>query len=190
MPVATPKERGSSLIEATIAVALCAAVMAAACPVLLALVRASATVRAQTMTAALAASRLEQLRALHWYVSEDAAGFAVERIDTTTDLSTLVPSNGGPGLRPRDLLTLRANVAGYVDYLDRNGRWLGNGPSAPEGTRFVRRWAVAAAPFAVDGVLALHAVVFVWSPSAPPGIPREPQAALTWLSSARSREWR
>lgn len=185
----SPSDQGSSLIEAMIALALCAAVLASACPVLLALVRSSSAVRNQSMTALLAVSKLEQLRALDWYVSEDASGALVEVVDTSTDLSQQEPSSGGPGLRAGTLSTLRANVAGYVDYLDADGRWLGAGESVPARTRYVRRWAVAPVPYHGRGVLAVHAAVFAWTPAASRP-PLDPRSALTWLSSAKAREWR
>jgi type II secretory pathway pseudopilin PulG len=190
MDATTANDEGTSLIEATIALAVCAAVLAATLPALVALVRSSAAVRARSMTAVLAASKLDQLRALEWFVSTDAAGSAREVIDTTTDLSAAAPARGGPGLLMGGLSTLRTNVAGYADFLDADGRWLAAGEVAPLGTRYVRRWAVAPLPLPADGVVALHAVVFAWRPTGRTSPPLEPEAALAWLTSAKAREWR
>ena len=52
-------------------------------------------------------------------------------------------SGDGPGLQPSPAGTLSANRPPFVDYLDREGRWVGNGAGPPRTAVFIRRWAVA-----------------------------------------------
>jgi hypothetical protein len=66
-------------------------------------------------------------------------------MDTTSDTASLVePSAGGTGLSQSPADSLERDVPGYVDYADRFGRVLGSpgGAGPPEGTEFVRRWAI------------------------------------------------
>ena len=94
--------------------------------------------RLQTATAALATSRLEELRSLEW--SFDATGASVE--DLSTNLASESPGQNGSGLAPSPGRVLEENTAGYVDFLDTHGRWVSSGPDVPRGAAFVRRWAV------------------------------------------------
>lgn len=81
-------------------------------------------------TASLAAeAKLAELRALPWG-------------DTRTDLTVDPPASGGPGLGPSPAEALAANVPGYSDYVDADGRYAGHGPVAPPSAAFVRRWSV------------------------------------------------
>ena len=99
--------------------------------------------RLQTVATHAAAERMEQLRGLSWGMGD--ANVPVPAGDLTTDLSVTPPAGGGPGLSPAPG-TLAANVSGYVDFLDRNGRWLASGVIAPPGAVFTRRWSVTQVP--------------------------------------------
>ena len=48
----------------------------------------------------------------------------------------------GAGLAPSPPSALDVNTPGYVDFLDRHGRWLGDGATPPAGATFVRRWSI------------------------------------------------
>jgi len=132
-------ERGTSLVEAVIAVSVLAAGVAAVAQ--LALVAGRANVAAQRASVVVQASRekMEQLRSLAW--TSDAAVVPVS--DWVSDLTTtpaLATGGVGLGMSPADALL--ANVAGYCDFLDASGRWLAGGNSAPAGAAWVRRWSI------------------------------------------------
>lgn len=102
--------------------------------------------RLQTATAILAAARLEQLRSLPLSYEPGSGEAIVPRTDLSTDASVDPPADGGPGLAPSPPGTLSANVPPYVDYLDFDGRWVGNGSSPPPGAVFIRRWSIVPLP--------------------------------------------
>ena len=104
----------------------------------------------------LAVQKMEQLQSLEWRY--DASGL-VTVSDTATDLSGDPPSAGGPGLRVSPPDSLDRSAAGYVDYLDGRGAWVGTGNRPPAGTAFVRRWSVQAGQPPFDDLLALDVVV-------------------------------
>lgn len=117
------------------------------------------TAKGQTSTAVLAAQKMEQLRGLTWgFDTRSELGLPVS--DTTTDLSTDPPSaTGGRGLNPSPAGALVTNTNGYCDFLDANGRWLGNGTSPPAGTHYVRRWSVEPLPTNPNNTLVLQVLV-------------------------------
>ena len=169
-------DRGFTLVEVLVAVSL--AVLAIAGIAQLPLIAAAATrsARMQSTATALATQKLEQLRVLTW--TFDAADQPVS--DATTDLSANPPAAAGSGLRPSPPGTLDRDVAGYVDYLDAAGRWVGAGAQAPAGAVYRRRWSVAPLPGSAGGpndALALQ--VLVTKAARPPaglsGRPRRPE---------------
>lgn len=102
--------------------------------------RAVSRTRAETAAVLAATERLEQLRGLAWGFG---SAHDVQRgEDLATDLSTRETGPGGMGLRPSSPSALEEDVPGYVDYLDRDGRWVGNSGGAMRMARFVRRWSV------------------------------------------------
>lgn len=130
--------KGFTLIEVLVALAvLCVAALGG---IQLVASATQTTSRAGTlsMSAAVAASRMEQLRALQF--AFDPTGLRLT--DLTTDLASDPPAPGGPGLTPSGAGSLDANVPGYVDFLDVHGRPLGGGTSPPSGAVYVRRWSV------------------------------------------------
>jgi hypothetical protein len=101
--------------------------------------RSNTAARQATYATILAAQKLEQLRALAWGV--DARGMPVS--DLTTDTAAVPETpDGGTGLSRSPGATLLSNSAGWVDYVDRDGRTLDGGASPPSGTAYIRRWAV------------------------------------------------
>jgi hypothetical protein len=46
-----------------------------------------------------------------------------------------------------------------VDYLDRDGRWAGNGPDPPRTAVFIRRWSIQALPSHPDLVVLIQVLV-------------------------------
>ncbi len=138
-PALTPHPAsGFSLIEVLVAAALLI-VAAAGVGQLLALgLQTTESGRETTSTGALASQKMEQLRSLTWTYDEAGAPSS----DAYTDLSRDPPASGGRGLDPSPPGTLDRDVAGYVDYLDARGRWIGAGPDPPPDAMFVRRWAI------------------------------------------------
>jgi len=144
------RQRGFSLVEVLVALAMLGAVGVAFGHVVAVATTSFHSARVQGMTAVLAAARLEDLMALTWEV--DAAGARVT--DTTTDLSRQPPSSTGAGLSSSPPASLLDNTAGYADFLDAQGRWLSAGPTAPPRAAFVRRWGIRApADGAADAVV-------------------------------------
>jgi prepilin-type N-terminal cleavage/methylation domain-containing protein len=152
-------QSGFTLVETLIALGLLAAVSAGIAHLFAITLRAGAAARESTLMTVLAASRLEQLLSLDWCMAVGAAPPAVPRSDVTTDLSRDPAGPGGPGLAEAPAGALDADTAGWVDYLDRHGRWAGTVPGVPRSAVYVRRWAVRHLPGPPDDVLALQVLV-------------------------------
>lgn len=135
-------EHGFTLIEVIVAIVVLATAAIGAAGLFGIALHSTRVARTQTWTAMLAADKLEQLRTLAW--TTDEAGAAVS--DTSADVSTDPATNGGPGLRISPEDALERNIAGYVDYLDSSGRWVGNGSGAPPEAVYVRRWSIQPLP--------------------------------------------
>ena len=148
------KNRGFTLMEVLVAMALlCVAALGGIQLVAIATGMMSRA-RVHSLATGLAASRMEQLRALRFEF--DAGGVRIT--DLSTDLSADSPSMGGSGLAVSGGAALDGNVPGHVDFLDRNGTWIGNGTVPPAGTSFVRRWAIEAVDASED-LLAVQVLV-------------------------------
>ena len=85
--------------------------------------RATWAARVQTTTTILASQKLEQIRALVWNVGLRRNAI----VDSATDLGVDPPTGDGPGLRASPADTLDVNTAGYVDFLNTRGEWVGRG---------------------------------------------------------------
>jgi prepilin-type N-terminal cleavage/methylation domain-containing protein len=149
------KDRGFTLIEVLIALGIVSSIVAGVAVLFGVAIKASQGARVQAATVALAVQKLEELRALTWSV--DAAGTRIT--DVTTDLSTSPPTTGGNGLAASPSGTIDANTAGYVDYLDKDGRWVGTGSRPPPQAVFIRRWNIDPLAAAPDDVLVLQVLV-------------------------------
>lgn len=134
------RTRGFTLVEVLVAMAVLSAATLGGVHLMAFATRGMHVARLQGTSALAASARLDQLRALRFEF--DPGGAPVT--DLTTDLSIDPPGPGGNGLSPGSTGTLDANVAGFVDYLDGAGGWVGNGASPPADAVFVRRWAVEA----------------------------------------------
>jgi hypothetical protein len=102
--------------------------------------------KSQTSTTMLAIGKMEQLKSLTWGFDQSSSNLGLPVSDTTTDLSLPTPTGGGSGLNPSPPGTLDSNIPGYVDYLDADGVWMGNGASPPSGAFYIRRWAITPLP--------------------------------------------
>jgi hypothetical protein len=171
--------RGASLIDALIAILLVVTISGGAAHLLVWGRRAAWTAGARTTAVMLAAQKIEQLRALPWYV--DAAGAPVA--DAQTDLSVEPLGTGGSGFALSPPGTLDANVPGYVDFLDADAGWRGNGTRPPPGAVFVRRWSVR--PFHGDPAHTVVLSVLVMPVADAAGPPRAGRGAR--LATIRTR---
>ena len=106
-------QRGFSLVEVVVAMAIMITATIAVAQLSIVAVRANRVARSTTVATVLAVQKMEQLQSAGW-----------------TELTT----------SPSDALVHNTN--GYCDFLDRNGRTLAAGTSPPVGAVFVRRWAI------------------------------------------------
>jgi prepilin-type N-terminal cleavage/methylation domain-containing protein len=140
------QERGFSLVEVLIAVALLAMVSLGVAQLFAAATQANFAAKSQTSTALLAVQKMEQLRALAWGYDQQLANLGLPLSDTVTDVSVEPSAAGGTGLNPSPGGTLTANTPPYVDYCDASGVWVGNGAVAPANAFYVRRWSITPLP--------------------------------------------
>ena len=148
-------EAGFTLVELLVALSLLTVIAAGIAQLFAITVRDARAARDQTMTVILASQKMEQLRALTWRV--DSAGAAVS--DLTTDLSRSPPDASGSGLGPSPAAALDTNTAGFVDFLDSKGRWVGTGASPPPVATYIRRWSVGPLPSDPGNSLVLRVLV-------------------------------
>jgi prepilin-type N-terminal cleavage/methylation domain-containing protein len=147
------QSRGFTLVEVLVAMlVLCAAALGGMQLVAIA-TEAMGRARIESVAAGLASSRMEQLRSLRFEF--DDTGFRIT--DTTTSLASEPPAMGGPGLTSSGP-SLDSNVAGFADFLDGRGEWIGSGTAPSAGAAFVRRWSIEPADIAGD-LLVLQVLV-------------------------------
>jgi prepilin-type N-terminal cleavage/methylation domain-containing protein len=151
---------GFTLIEVLVAIALFVTISIGIVHLFAIAASATRAAREQTSTVILAAAKMEQLRSLAWgYEPSEPGVLPALRSDRTTNLSSEAFTDDGPGLRPSPSGTLATDVAGYVDYLDEDGRWAGTASSPDPTAVFVRRWAVEPLPADPDRTLILQVLV-------------------------------
>ena len=150
---------GFTLIEVLVASLFAAGIATGVAHLIAIGINANRAAREQTLTAILAASKLEQLRSLPWTYEPGRDAPAGPRSDTFADLSVEPASSAGPGLSASPPGTLESNVRSYVDYLDERGRWVGNGAAPPSQAAFIRRWSVRPLPDDPASTLILSVLV-------------------------------
>jgi len=111
----------------------------------------------QTSASTLAEQKMEQLRALTW--GFDTSGDYLPVSDTSTDLSVTPAASGGTGLNPSPSGSLDSNTAGFVDYLDKRGQWIGTGTTQPAAAVYIRRWSIVPLPTNPNNTLILQVLV-------------------------------
>lgn len=149
-------EAGFSLVETIVATGLLAGAVAALGQMFAISVADNTSARASTFVAVLAEQKMEQLRGLSW--GFDNLGLPLSDFSTNIALPTQSPT-GGRGLSSSPSNALRANVDGYVDYVDQFGRIIGGGSTVPDKTVYIRRWAVEPLPTNPNNTLILQVVV-------------------------------
>ncbi|HEY3381658.1 MAG TPA: type II secretion system protein [Vicinamibacterales bacterium] len=139
LPRSVPRDAGFTLLEVTVALAVLAGGVFVVAELFLVSANAARLARASGVATALASQKCEQLRALAWGYDVDGQGAQ----DTTSDISVWPDRpDGGLGLTASPPDALSRDTPGFVDYLDADGGWIGNGASPPFGTGFVRRWSI------------------------------------------------
>jgi prepilin-type N-terminal cleavage/methylation domain-containing protein len=147
---------GFSLIEVLIATAVFATALIAVAQMFVVATRANSSARASTVASVLAQQKMEQLRSLTW--GFDASGNVLS--DLQSNLAVTPPTaSGGPGLSASPAGTLFQSTAGYADYLDASGTWMGTGANPVAGTVYIRRWSVTPLPADPGNTLVLQVVV-------------------------------
>lgn len=150
-------ERGFSLIEVLVSMGLLTVAALSVAQLFAVATDANLNAKGQTSTAVLAVQKMEQLRGLTW--GHDQTTFGLPVSDTTSDLTTDPPSQGGTGLNPSPAGTLHTNTPGFVDYLDETGRWIGNGAEPQPKTYYIRRWSIEPLPTNPNNTLVLQVLV-------------------------------
>jgi prepilin-type N-terminal cleavage/methylation domain-containing protein len=153
--------RGFTLIEVMMALTLLTASLLVVAQLMVVAARAGDVSRETTMATALAAQKIEQLRALAWGMAPDDA----PSDDFECDVAFWPDRpSGGSGLALSPPGTLTDNITGYVDYLDATGAWVGAGTSPPGPAAFVRRWSIEVAGFSSPATLLLRVAVLRRAP--------------------------
>src|SRR3954452_21703713 len=132
--------RGFSLVEVLVAMGLLTVVSLGVAQLFALSTRANVIAKGQTSTTAMAEQKLEQLRGLTWGFDLTGQGLPVS--DTTTNLTVTPPTHDGAGLNPSPSDSLEQNTAGFVDFLDGGGKWLGTGTTLPGSAVYIRRWSI------------------------------------------------
>ncbi|MGH9161873.1 MAG: type IV pilus modification PilV family protein [Vicinamibacteraceae bacterium] len=150
---------GFTLVECVTALAIIVVLAVGGATLVDRAVHAGRQAHVRTVAIALAAAKMEELRALTWRFDREADGSDVRVSDFVSDLTQAPPVAGGPGLRASPADATVRNAPGYVDCIDALGRAVGTGTSPPPTARYVRRWAVV--PLASDPEDGLTLIVVV-----------------------------
>jgi prepilin-type N-terminal cleavage/methylation domain-containing protein len=149
--------RGFSLVEVLIAMGLLTAVSLGVAQLFALSTRANVIAKGQTSTTAMAEQKVEQLRGLTW--GFDLEGLGLPLSDTSTNLTVDPPQHNGSGLNPSPIDSLEQNTAGFVDFLDGNGAWVGTGSTPPGSAVYIRRWSIQPLPTNPNNTLVIQVLV-------------------------------
>jgi prepilin-type N-terminal cleavage/methylation domain-containing protein len=149
--------RGFSLVEVLISMGLLTAVSLGVAQLFALTTRANLIAKGQTSTTAMAQQKLEQLRGLTW--GFDLEGLGLPFSDTTTNLAVYPPEHNGSGLNPSPNDSLEENTAGFVDFVDGSGTWVGTGTTPPATAVYIRRWSIQPLPTNPNNTLVIQVLV-------------------------------
>lgn len=149
--------RGFSLVEVLVAMGLLTVVSLGVAQMFALTARANLMAKGQTSTTAMAEQKLEQLRGLTW--GFDLQGQGLPLSDTTTNLTVTPPAHNGSGLNPSPTDSLEQNTAGFVDFLDGAGQWVGTGTTPPASAVYIRRWSIQPLPTNPNNTLVIQVLV-------------------------------
>ena len=148
-------QSGFSLIEVLVASLILTTGVIALAELFIISTSANRVARVTTSTMVLAQQKMEQLRGMAW--GFDVLGLPLS--DTSTDISAVPFTNTGSGLSPSPPGSLTQNTAGFVDYLDQYGSWVGSGANPPQGTVYIRRWSIEPLPTNPNNTLIFQVLV-------------------------------
>jgi type II secretory pathway pseudopilin PulG len=140
-----PIARGFTIVEVMVAILVTVITATGVAQLIAMAARGNLDARERTTAVLLAAQKLEQLRSLRWTVGERNAR-RVRLSDDRTNLALEPATSGGTGLLASPARSLEVSTAGFVDYLDASGEWVGTGTVPRPGTAFIRRWAITPWP--------------------------------------------
>jgi type II secretory pathway pseudopilin PulG len=149
--------RGFSLVEVIVSMGLLTTVSLGVAQLFATSTNANRTARHQTSTVAMAEQKMEQIRSLTW--GFDLQGLGLPVTDTTSNLANYPHTADGSGLNPSPTDSLIRNRAGFVDYLDATGVWVGTGDNPPDDAAFIRRWAILPLPTNPNNTLIIQVLV-------------------------------
>jgi prepilin-type N-terminal cleavage/methylation domain-containing protein len=149
--------RGFSLVEVLVAMGLLTVVSLGVAQLFALSTRANVIAKGATSTTAMAEQKLEQLRGLTW--GFDLAGQGLPVSDTTTNLTVTPPTHDGSGLNPSPSDSLEQNTAGFVDFIDGAGNWVGTGTTPPATAVYIRRWSIQPLPTNPNNTLIIQVLV-------------------------------
>ena len=189
LPAKSSSSKGFSLVEVLISMGLLTVVSLGVAQLFAVSTRANVVAKGQTSTTAMAEQKMEQLRGLTW--GFDTAGQGLPLSDTTTNLAVDPQTATGSGLNPSPSTTIDQNVAGYVDFLDAHGTYVGTGTAVPVGASYIRRWSIQPLPTNPNNTLVFQVLVTPVSNEAArvpgPG-PRKRMAGDAFLVTLRTRK--
>src|SRR5262245_17563489 len=149
--------RGFSLVEVLVAMGLLTVVSMSVAQLFALTTRANVIAKGATSTTSMAEQKLEQLRSLTWRFDLSGQGLPVS--DTTTNLTVTPPTHDGSGLNPSPADSLEQNTAGFVDFLDGGGQWVGTGDKPPASAVYIRRWSITPLPTNPNNTLVIQVLV-------------------------------
>jgi len=150
-------ERGFSIVEVAVAMGLLTVVSLGVAQLFAASTRINVMARGQSFTTILAAQKLEQIRSLTWGFDKDGLGLPVT--DVTTNLTVYPLAQNGTGLNASPDDSLERNTAGFVDYVDAQGNWVGPGLTPPATAVYSRRWLIQPLPSNPNNTLVVEVLV-------------------------------
>lgn len=153
----TSSSSGFSLVEVVISMGLLTAVSLGVAQLFAVSTLANRVARGQTSTTAMAEQKMEQIRSLTW--GFDLEGLGLPLTDNTTNLAVYPHTAGGGGLNPSPADALEQNTAGFVDFLDPTGAWVGTGQTPPATAMYVRRWAIQPLPTNPNNTIVIQVLV-------------------------------
>lgn len=190
MPLAKyDSSKGFSLVEVLISMGLLTVVSLGVAQLFAVTARANVVAKGQTSTTVMAEQKMEQLRGLTWGFDTNGQGLPVS--DTSTNLAVDPQTANGAGLDPSPGDSIDENVAGYVDFLDAHGAYVGTGTAVPATASYIRRWSIVPLPTNPNNTLILQVLVTPVSNEASrvagPG-PRKRMAGDAFLVSLKTRK--
>jgi prepilin-type N-terminal cleavage/methylation domain-containing protein len=148
---------GFSLVEVVVAMGILTIVSLGVAQLFAASTRVNVVAKSQTSTTMLAEQKMEQIRSLTWGFDTNGEGLPVS--DTTSDLATYPTTQDGSGLNPSPSGSLEQNTAGFVDFVDASGIWVGTGNTPPATAVYIRRWSIQPLPTNPNNTLVLQVLV-------------------------------